>query len=295
MPNVSANGIQIEYDTFGDSLNSPLLLIMGLGSQMTRWDEDFCGLLVKQGFYVIRFDNRDVGLSSKLEEAGVPKVLKAMAAAARGEKVEAPYKIKDMADDAIGLLDALGIDKAHVCGASMGGMIAQTMAVKHPSRVISLISIMSSTGNPELPPGKPEAMKVLVTPAPTQREPYIEYTAALRRTIGSPGFAFDEKRERERAALDYDRCFHPQGVARQLMAIVTRENLKPALASVTVPTLVIHGAADPLVPMEAGKDTAQAVPGSELMIIEGMGHDLPPEVWPRVVDAIAKHAKKAEG
>ncbi|MBW2060837.1 MAG: alpha/beta hydrolase [Deltaproteobacteria bacterium] len=294
MPNVTANGIQIEYDTFGDRSSPPLLLIMGLGAQMILWDEEFCDQLASQGLYVIRFDNRDIGLSTKFDEAGVPNVMEMMAAAQRGEEVKAPYTVDDMADDAVGLLDSLDIDKAHICGASMGGMIAQTVASRHPSCVLSLISIMSTTGDPALPQAKPEAMEVLLTPVPEKREAYIEHSLKASRTIGSPGFPFDEKRVRERTARGFDRSFHPQGVARQLAAVIAHGSRKPALAKVTTPTLVIHGADDPLVPVEGGRDTASAIPEAELLIIEGMGHDLPIGAWPRIVDAIARNTRRAQ-
>ena len=293
MPNVRANGIQIEYDTFGDAASPALLLIMGLGSQMVRWEETFCNQLAERGHYVIRFDNRDVGLSTQFPEAGVPHVLNAMRAQAQGEAVTAPYTLDDMADDTVGLLDALDIERAHICGASMGGMIAQTVAIRHPARVASLISIMSTTGNPSLPAPKPAASAVLFKPAPKDRAAFIEHTIAVRRVIGSPGFPFDEDVSRHRAARDYDRCFHPEGTARQLMAVVAHGNRKNALKSVTAPTLVIHGDADPLVPVEGGRDTAEAIPGADLLIIEGMGHELPLDAWPRVVEAIATHTQKA--
>lgn len=293
MPNVKANGIQIEYDTFGDSSASPLLLVMGLGAQMTRWEEEFCNKIADKGHYVIRYDNRDVGLSTKFDEASVTDVLGTMAAIFRKEKVEVTYTLDDMADDGIGLMDVLGIEKAHICGASMGGFIVQTMGVRHPSRISSITSIMSGTGNPNLPQAKPKAMNFLLQPAPTERDKYIDYMVKGRRIIGSPGFAFDEERIRENTALDFDRSFYPEGAARQLIAILIRGNRKEALASIKVPTLIIHGADDPLVPVEHGKDTAEAIPGSELMIIDGMGHDIPREVWPQLIDAIASNAAKA--
>jgi len=248
MPNVSANNIQIEYEAFGDPNSPPLLLINGFGSQLIFWDEELCGQLAQSGLYVIRFDNRDVGLSSKLEEAGLPK----LGALLRGESIDIPYTIEDMADDAVGLLDALGIEKAHICGVSMGGMIAQAVAINHPQHVLSLISIYSTTGNPELPPPTPEAMEA------------------------------------------YDRAFYLEGAARQFAAIFTQKNRKPALALVSVPTLVIHGIDDPLVSVEGGKDTAEAIPGSELILIDGMGHDLPHVggAWPQIIDAIVDHAQK---
>ena len=291
MPNVKANGIQIEYETFGEPKSPPLLLIIGFGSQLIFWGDELCEQLAQRGHYVIRFDNRDVGLSSKLEEAGVPNI----GALLRGETINIPYTIEDMADDAVGLIDALGIEKAHICGMSMGGMIAQTVAINHPRRVLSLISIYSTTGNPELPPPTPEAMEILLTPPPVEREANIEHTIKLFRTIAGPGFPFDEEWHRKLAAQAYDRAFYLQGVARQFVAIWTQKNRKPALASVSVPTLVIHGSDDPLVPVEGGKDTAEAVPEAELIIIEGMGHDLPHGgAWPQIIDAIVDHTHKVD-
>ena len=294
MPNIFINGIQIEYDTFGDSSLPPLLLINGLGSQMIRWEEEFCEELARHGLFVIRFDNRDVGLSTKFEEAGVPNIVQAMAALQKGEKLEAPYTLDDMAADAVGLLDGLGIEKAHICGVSMGGMIAQIIAIQYPSRVLSLTSIMSHTGNPDLPRAKPEALAVLTAPVPTEREAYIEHSVKTIRVIGNPGFPFIEERYRKRAAREYDRSFYPQGTARQLMAVMVAGDREPELASVKVPTLVIHGSDDPLVPVEGGRATAAAIPGAELLIIEGMGHDVGcPETWPRWIEAIVRNTRKA--
>jgi pimeloyl-ACP methyl ester carboxylesterase len=294
MPNVKANGILIEYETFGNPSSPPLLLIIGLSLQMLAWDKELCELLAERGHYVIRFDNRDVGLSYKFEDADVPDVMEVIAAVARGEVIKVPYTLDDMTDDAVGLLDALGINKAHICGMSMGGYIAQSAAIRHPSRVLSLISIYSRTGNPELPKAKPEVMELLLTPPPEERGAYIEHRLKVWRTIAGPGFPFDEEWHGKLAGRSYDRAFYPQGAVRQLMAILTQGNRKPALASVSVPTLVIHGVDDPLVPVEGGRDTAEAVPGAELMIIDGMGHDLPHGgAWPRILDAIAEHTHKA--
>ena len=297
MPKAKANNIEIEYGTFGDSSSKPLLLVMGLGDQMIGWEEEFCEKLVDKGFYVIKFDNRDVGLSTKFEEAGVPHgkdIMKAIDSWRRGKEVQAPYKMEDMADDAIGLLDALNIDKAHICGVSMGGSIVQEMAIKYPSRVLSLISIMSSTGRGDLPQPKPEAMKLYMTPIPEERDGYIEYSVNLERVLHGPGFPFDEERVREIAAKSYDRSFYPQGTVRQLIAGFASGSRKVKLASVNVPTLVIHGGDDPIVPLEGGKDTAESIPGAELLIIEGMGHELPPEAWPQIIDAISANADKAK-
>lgn len=293
MPCVNANNIQIEYETFGDSSSKPLLLIMGLGGQLTRWDVALCTAFVRRGFFVIRFDNRDVGLSTKFDESGVPDVVAIMNAVQAGNAVETPYSLEDMADDAVGLLDALHIKKAHICGASMGSYIAQIVAFRHPSQVLSLTSIMGSTGNPTLPASTPEAGRLLLTPIPTERAAYIDAAMKRRQALYGSGFPFDEDRARRSIAHEYDRCFYPPGVARQLAATRANGNRKPRLASITVPTLVIHGAEDPLVRVEGGYDTADAIPGSTLLIIDGMGHSLPPETWPQIVDAITDNANKA--
>ncbi len=253
MAKMNANGIQIEYETFGKSGASPLLLIIGLSLQLIHWDEALCEQLAQRGHYVIRFDNRDAGLSTKLAEAGVPNIVQTIEALMRGEAVNPPYTIEDMANDAVGLLDALTIEKAHICGMSMGGMIAQTIALNHRQRILSLVSIYSHTGNPALPEPKPEAMELLLTPPPEERQANIEYTIKAFRTLSGPGFPLDEDWLRKIAAQAYDRAFYPEGVARQLAAILTQKNRKSELGSVAVPTLVIHGADDPLVPVEAVK------------------------------------------
>jgi len=294
MAKVTANGIQIEYETFGNSSGRPLLLIIGLGGQMTQWDDDLCKDLVKRGHYIIRFDNRDVGLSTKFDEAGVPNLGETIGKIIQGEKIKPPYTLDDMADDAVGLLEALGIGKAHVCGMSMGGMIAQTIAIRHLPHVLSLISIYSTTGNPELPQPKPEILRLLATPPPSEREANIEHMLGVFKTIAGPGFPLDEKWTRKIMAENYDRCFYPQGMVRQLVAILTQVNRGPALSSVNVPALVVHGTDDPLVPVEGGKDTAKVISGAQLMLINGMGHDLPHGgAWPRIVEAIAAHTLKA--
>jgi len=292
MPKAKANNIEIEYDTFGDPSSKPLLLVMGLGAQMISWDEEFCRTFVDKGFYVIRFDNRDVGLSTKFEEAGEPNIMKEFMARQQGETISPPYTVEDMADDAVGLLDALNIEKAHICGASMGGMIVQIIAFRHPTRVLSLTSIMSTTGNPNLPQPKPEILQLLFKPAPTDREAYIEESTKRRHIYYGSGFPFPEDKYRKLAAALYDRSFYPQGMIRQMVAIIATENRVPKLDSIKVPTLVIHGSDDPLVPVKGGKETAASIPGAELLIIEGMGHSLPPEIWSRLVGAIAKNADK---
>jgi pimeloyl-ACP methyl ester carboxylesterase len=295
MPRVRTNGIDIEYETFGNPAHEPLLLIMGLGAQMILWEEGFCGLLAESGLYVIRFDNRDVGLSTSLRDAGIPSLPALLEGLARGEPPDVPYRLSDMARDSVGLLEALGLSSAHVIGASMGGMIAQTLAVEWPDHVRTLTSMASTTGHPVLPPPKADALELLLlTPVPTDREGYIEWSVEGARMLAGK-FPPDEARLRARAARAYDRGIHPDGLARQLAAVLVSGSRREALASVRVPALVIHGDADPLVPLEAGLDTAEAIPGAELLVIEGMGHELPPEVWPRVADAIARHARKALG
>jgi pimeloyl-ACP methyl ester carboxylesterase len=295
MAKVDANGIQIEYETFGDPKSKPLLLIIGLASQMIFWDEQLCEQLAQQGHYVIRFDNRDVGLSTKIEEAGVPDVMKAIEAIMLGEPVDPPYTIEDMADDAIGLMDALGIAKAHLCGMSMGGMIAQTIAIKYPQRVLSLISIYSRMGDPSDPQPTPEAFEVITTPLPEGREENIEHTLKVFRVIAGPGFSFDEEWHRNIAAQAYDRDHYPQGPIRQFVAILAQKDRKFDLSSISIPTLVIHGTDDPLVPVECGKNTAATIPDAELLLIDGMGHDLPhAAAWPQILKAIVAHTQKLD-
>ena len=294
MPTAAANGIEIAYEVIGRPQDRPLLLVMGLGTQMIHWDDELCAMLAERGHRVIRFDNRDVGLSTKLVEHGVPNVMTAFATAARGGTVQSAYTLSDMAADTAGLLDALDIGSAHVVGASLGGMIAQTLAIEHPARVRSLTSIMSTPGDRDLPGATPAATAALLTPAPNDREGNIARGVQVFRAIGSPGFPFDEDRVRERAARAYDRCFHPAGTARQLLAIMAAGGRRDALRKLRVPALVIHGADDPLVPLACGVDTAEAIPGAERLIIEGMGHDLPRAVWPRIVDAIAALTARAE-
>ena len=279
MATASANGIDIEYETFGSPDDPAMLLIMGLGGQLIVWDEELCRQLAGHGFHVIRFDNRDVGLSTRFDDAPVPDVI----AVLQGDRASVPYTLEDMADDTAGLLDALGIDGAHVVGVSMGGMIAQLLAIDRPERVLSLASIMSTTGDPSVGAPTPEAIAVLTKPPPTGREQVIAREVETTEALGSPGYGFDEDRTRRRAAAAFDRAFHPAGVARHLGAVV----------DATMATVVIHGSADPLITPSGGEATAKAIPGAELMIIEGMGHELPPGAWPTVVEAIVANANRA--
>jgi len=287
---VRVGSIEIVYDTFGKSTALPMLLVIGLGEQMIAWDEEFCSELAAQGYWVIRYDNRDAGLSTKLDEAGIPNIPALVQAQMQGEMIETPYLLGDMADDAVGLLDALGVESAHVVGISMGGMIVQEIAIHRPERIRTMTSIMSSTGNAELPPAKPEAMALLTETAPTGRADFIEDSVRVARILNGTGFPIDEDRLRKKAGDIFDRGSSPAGMTRQLAAIIASGSRKEALKSVTVPTLVIHGDADPLVSVEAGIDTANAIPEAELLIIRGMGHGLPPSLWPQVVAAIVRHA-----
>lgn len=286
---VKINGIEITYDTFGDPQAPPMLLIMGLGGQMIMWDEAFCKEIASKGYQVIRFDNRDVGLSTKLDDTGVPDLMEMMMKVQQGESVEAPYRLIDMANDAIGLLNALKIETAHVVGTSMGGMIAQTIAIHYPKRVRTLTSIMSTTSNPELPQPSPEAISILITPPPSDRAEYIEDSVKTWRFLNGE-LPFDEEFVRKRSALAFDRCYYPIGSGRQLAAILASGSRKDDLKNVKIPTLVIHGSADPLVPVEGGKETADVIPGAKLIIIEGMGHSIPAAAAPRIIEAIINHA-----
>ncbi|MFW9911736.1 MAG: alpha/beta fold hydrolase [Candidatus Thorarchaeota archaeon] len=282
---VKVGDIEIAYDTFGNPSDPPMLLVMGLGSQMIRWDEAFCKALASQGHWVIRFDNRDVGLSSKFDDAGVPNVM----ALIGGQTIDVPYKLTDMASDAIGLLDALGIKEADVVGVSMGGMIVQTMAIHYPDRVRTLTSIMSSTGNPDLPQPTEDAMAALLAPPASSRDEYIKNSLMGAKVLHGPHYPLDEDYVRNYSEISYDRCYNPSGVTRQLAAVLASGSRNEELGKVKIPTLVIHGNADPLVPVEGGKDTAKSIPNADLLIIEGMGHSFPTEVAPQILQAILKH------
>jgi pimeloyl-ACP methyl ester carboxylesterase len=290
MPEETANvnGMQIVYETIGDPANTPLLLVMGLGMQLIHWDRELCERLAERGFWVIRFDNRDAGLSTKVD-APVPDVRRAML----GLRVGAPYLLSDMAEDAAGLLDHLGVEAAHVVGASMGGMIAQELALRHPERVLSLTSIMSTTGERRAGRPKLRVMSTLMRRAPHDRQGFIDHFVRLFRLIGSRGYPYDEERIRELAAATYERDHDPAGTGRQLAAILASGDRTERLRSLRLPVTVIHGRDDPLVPLRGGKATARAVEGARLIAIPGMGHDLPEPVWPTVIDAIAETAARA--
>ena len=284
---IDANGIRITYDTFGDSSYSPLLLVMGLGAQMTAWDDEFCAQLAAQDLFVIRYDNRDVGLSSHFDDQGVPDMQQLAADMMAGNTPNTAYTLDDMAADGMGLLTALGIDQAHICGASLGGMIVQTMAINHPERVLTMTSIMSTTGNTGLPPASPEAMAALTSERADNVEHAMDRAVAVAKVIGSPGFPQDEARTRAKAKASFERSFYPDGVARQMAAIVAHGDRRSRLSQLKLPTLVIHGTDDPLVPVTGGIDTSENIQGAELTPIEGMGHDLPRQTWNQIVGGIS--------
>lgn len=293
MPQVKANGISLEVERYGDPTNPPLLLIMGLGAQLTLWPIELVEALVARGYHVIRYDNRDIGLSTKFTEHGVPNVRKVLLMRLFGLRPKLPYRLTDMAADAVALLDALGIAKAHIVGASMGGMIAQLVAATYPERTLSLTSIMSTTGNRRVPPARPEAFKALTTspPANATLADMIPHVTRIARAIGSPAYPTPEDRLVERITRDFERSFHPTGAGRQLAAIIDDGCRRSRLKNVTAPSLVIHGVADPLVRVEGGRDTAAHIPGARLHEIPGMGHDLPLELVDEVADAITGVAR----
>jgi pimeloyl-ACP methyl ester carboxylesterase len=273
MPQARANGIQLEYDSFGATSGEPLLLVMGLGAQMLLWDEEFCQRLADRGHFVVRYDNRDVGLSSKFDDAPLGPG-------------HAAYDISDMAADGIAVLDALGVDRAHVMGLSMGGMIVQVMAIEHPDRLLSMTSVMSRTGEDEYGRSTPEAFALLTAPPATDRESYVAAHIAGQHVWGSPAYA-DEGRWRASAERAFDRCFHPSGPTRQFFAIGASPPRADKLRHVTTPSLVIHGDRDNLIDISGGRRTAELIPGARFEVIEGMGHDYPPELWPRWVDLVS--------
>jgi len=288
-----ANGIDICYEIFGNADAEPMLLIMGLGAQMVLWDDAFCQQLAARGFRVIRFDNRDIGQSSKLSGGKRLSPLELLKLRFLKIPVSAPYKLRDMAEDTVALMDALSIRSAHLVGASMGGMIAQEIAITFGERVRSLTSIMSTTGNPKVPGPTREAAAMLMAPPPKTRDEYIARFAQNWKILRVGSFPQDEALDRSRAERTWDRGLNPAGVGRQLRAILASGSRKQRLGNVMAPTLVIHGTVDPLVNPMGGRDTAASVPGAKLMMIEGMGHAIPVPMWPQIIDAIDKHAHGA--
>ncbi|BDX00929.1 alpha/beta fold hydrolase [Maricaulis maris] len=296
MAQIEANGITLEYDEQGPGSGVPILLIMGLGSQMTRWPAPFLDLLSEAGHRVIRFDNRDVGLSSRFDHAGAPNFGALLADLGAGKTPQLAYTLDDMAADAVGLLDALAIERAHLVGVSMGGMIGQLVTADYPDRVLSFTSIMSTTGNRALPRATDAAQKVLMTPAPdpaTDLEGFLDRAVQSSQVIGSPGYPVDPDLVRKKAAADAQRAYTPLGFARQYAAILCAGDRREKLATIRRPVEVIHGRDDPLVPVEGGEDTARAIPGAGLEIIDGMGHDIPPGLYDRIAAGIRRAVERA--
>ena len=285
MPTAAANGLELTYETYGDPADPTVLMVMGLGAQMLSWDEGFCALLVARGFHVVRFDNRDIGQSTWIDTPGLD-VGAAVLAAFGGDTSQAPYTLSDMAADAIGLLDHLGVERAHIVGASMGGMIAQTMAIEYPARVLSLTSIMSTTGETSVGQPSPELLGALMQPRPTDRDAAIEFGIGLSRLISFPAH-FDEAMARARVIREFDRGVNPMGVSRQLLAIVASGSRADGLAAIDLPALVIHGRGDQLVNFSGGARTAELIAGADFLPIDDMAHDVPVVHWTRIADAIA--------
>jgi len=286
--NVGPARIDIAYERLGDAHAPPILLIMGIGAQLIGWPDGFCDELVGHGLQLVRFDNRDVGQSTHLSTAASPNI----AAALAGDLSSASYTLSDMAADSVGLLDALGLDSAHIVGASMGGFIAQTIAIEHPDRIRSLTSMMSTTGDRSVGQPHAEAMRIFAGPPATSREEVVQRALTAFRIIGSPGFALDLEAIANRAGRAYDRAFDPLGMARQAVAVIASGDRTARLRSLDVPTLVIHGADDRLIDVSGGRATASTIPGAELVVIDGMGHDLPPAVWPQLAAKIAELVKR---
>lgn len=290
---VEANGIELAYDSFGNASAPALLLIMGLGTQMIAWDEEFCERLAARGYHVIRFDNRDIGLSTKFPEAKVPSLSGLLMRNLAGLQVKpgsVPYMLGDMAADTLGLLDALNISSAHVVGASMGGAIAQELALRHPGRVRTLTSIMSTSGARGLPGPSREALSLLLQASPTDFDGYVARHQQAMKLLRGTSTPEEAEQDAQRALRAFNRSVNPAGYRRQLAAIIASGSRKPRLAKMQTPTLVIHGDADPLIPLECGLDVARTVPGARMLTVKGMGHALPPRDWPPIIDAIAAHA-----
>jgi pimeloyl-ACP methyl ester carboxylesterase len=291
---INANGIDLAYDEFGDPDDPVMLLIMGLGTQMIAWPENFCAGLAACGYRVIRFDNRDIGLSQKMEQAPTPNIIKVAAFSRLGLPLKVPYKLYDMAQDVIGLLDALDIRSAHIIGASMGGMIAQLVAGYFPFRVLSLTSIMSTSGCKSLPGADRKiTLHMIRRPASADAQALQDYAMRTWRLIGSPAYQPTDDVLREKLSLSYNRSYYPAGHTRQMAAIMASGDRVSVLKKIIAPTLVIHGKADPLVPVSGGIDTARLIHGAKLKIIDGMGHDLPQPLLPQFVELISSHANAA--
>jgi pimeloyl-ACP methyl ester carboxylesterase len=290
MPTTSVNGIELYFDSFGDPRQPTVLLVSGLGAQCVAYDDEFCEGIVDHGYRVVRFDNRDAGLSTHFHDVAADPLM-ALAAMGAGGTVDAPYTLDDLAVDVVGLLDSIDVGSAHLVGSSMGGMIAQTVAIRFPDRVSTLTSIMSTTGEPDVGLPDPECLGSLLSiMAPAQsRAERIENAVTLARVIGTPD-AFDEERARSRSARFVDRSYDPAGTARQLVAVFASGSRAEGLAALDLPTVVLHGDRDPLVHISGGRRTAELVPGSQFRLLESMGHDLPPRYWPLITAGIVDNA-----
>jgi pimeloyl-ACP methyl ester carboxylesterase len=292
MPRAHANGVELEFETVGDPAGRPLLLVQGLGAQLTSVEDGLCDELASRGFLVIRYDNRDAGLSTWFDHARPVN----LAAVWGGDHSSIAYSLEDMADDAAGVLDAAGVEAAHVAGISLGGMIAQLLATRHPARVRSLASIMSTTGDRAVGQPTGEAARVLVSAMPSDREAFIDRVVANARAISlGTAFPFDEQAVRRGAARGYDRAYHPKGTGRQFAAILAAGDRTRALGEIRVPTVVIHGSEDQVIGVSGGQATAAAIPGARLLVVDGLGHELPPGFWPGLADALVENADRADG
>jgi len=292
MPQIDTNNVTIEYEAFGAESDPIILLIMGLGMQLIAWPEPFCRDLADRGFRVIRYDNRDTGFSTKFDGVKAPGIASLFLRSTFRLPIRVPYTLRDMADDAAGLLEALDVQGAHLVGASMGGMIAQNFAVRHPQRSLSLTSIMSTSGHRALPAADPLVSRHLFHARPTShdRETIIAHNMRTIELIGSPAYPIDEDTRREMCSLSFDRSFYPAGFMRHVAAIIEDGDRRERLKKITAPTMVIHGREDPLVPLAGGIDTAEHIPGARLEIFDGMGHNLPQPLWPQLIDLIAENA-----
>ncbi|NGY06956.1 alpha/beta fold hydrolase [Solimonas terrae] len=290
MPQAASNGLTLHYETAGDPGNPPVLLVMGLGGQLITWPQSLCDALVAAGHYLIRFDNRDAGLSTQMSELGKPNLLRAGIASTLRLPVRAPYQLEDMADDALGLLDTLQIPSAHVVGVSMGGMIAQLMAMRQPARVRRLVLLMTHSGNPRLPGARwPIRLRMVRRPQLRVRDDIIRYSMQTMRLIGSPQFVTPHDELQAQSAAQFDRSHRPAGVARQTAAILAAPNRVASLRRLQQATLIVHGTDDPLIPVAAGRELQRVIPGARLETITGMGHDLPRMLMPKIADMIAQH------
>jgi pimeloyl-ACP methyl ester carboxylesterase len=292
MPRARGNGVELEFETVGDRDGRPLLLVQGLGAQLTSIEDGFCEELAGRGFLVVRYDNRDAGLSTWFDEAGPAN----LAAIWGGDHASLAYTLEDMADDAVAVLDAAGVAAAHVAGISLGGMIAQLLATRYPARVRSLASIMSTTGDRDV--GRPtgEAASVLVSSMPGERDAFVEQAVANARAVSAgSAFPFDAEGVRRAAARNFDRAHHPKGVGRQFAAILAAGDRTPALGDIRVPTLVVHGEEDQVIGVSGGEATAAAIPGARLLRVPGLGHELPPGFWPTLADELVENADRADG